>query len=449
VTSRPASPAALRLPLDPGLPLDPFALAGEEGRLFHSTGRVLVGLGTALTIELPLGLDARDDLERAARVLASVPCDDRTGLASNGVIGFGALPFDRAGRTALVVPEVVYGRDEDGAEWVTVVSPGPRALVPGLAGARAWLQDRSSGGRGPAPADPAPPRITPRSSDASFLAMVAEAIGAVEAGELSKVVLARQVDVRMPGPVDVVALLRRWHHLEPSCTVFSLPTADGQFVGASPELLVERSGTHVHCRPLAGTTERSAGRGTRSLPGELLHSAKDGTEHRLVVQAIEDVLAPLCAELHVPSAPDLVHLHNITHLGTSVTGTLASGPGGAVPSSIDLVAALHPTPAVGGVPSDRARELIARLEPWSRGHYAGPVGYLDARGDGRWMVGIRAASVSGADARLAAGVGIVDGSRPSTELEETDLKLTAVFDALAPGATFSTSGTPDRHRAVS
>ena len=298
---------------------------------------------------------------------------------------------------------------------------------------------------GPGPRDPAGsgpthgarlgPRIEPRSPDASFLAMVADALAAIDRGQLVKVVLARQVDVTMSAPVDVPALLRRWHRLEPNCTIFSVPTSDGQFVGASPELLVERTGTGVHSRPLAGTAERFVGSEGSLLPGELLESRKDATEHRLVVEAIEATLGALCSELQAPSQPDLVHLRNIIHLGTSLNGTLARRPDGRVPDALELVEALHPTPAVGGVPATTARAVIGRLEPESRGHYAGPVGYVDAAGDGRWMVGIRAMTIDGLTARLAAGVGIVDGSRPATELAETNLKLTAVLEVLAPGLT--------------
>jgi isochorismate synthase len=250
----------------------------------------------------------------------------------------------------------------------------------------------------------------------------------------------------MPAPVDVAALLDRWHRLEPTCTIFSVPTSDGQFVGASPELLVERTGTGVRSRPLAGTAERFVGSEGSLLPGELLESRKDATEHRLVVEAIEATLRDLCSELHAPSQPDLVHLRNIIHLGTSLTGTLARRPDGRVPSALELVGALHPTPAVGGVPATTALAVIGRLEPESRGHYAGPVGYVDAAGDGRWMVGIRAMAIDRLNSRLAAGVGIVDGSTPAIELAETNLKLSAVLDVLVPGLTITPAeGT---HRSV-
>lgn len=277
--------------------------------------------------------------------------------------------------------------------------------------------------------------------------MVGRALDAIGRGDVAKVVLARQVEVTMGRDIDVAELLRRWQRLEPNCTMFSVPTADGQFVGASPELLVERFGQEVRSRPLAGTTGRT-GVPVGGLPDELLDSAKDGNEHRLVVEAIGEALAPLAAELTVPTQPGLVHLHTITHLGTRIDATLARRPDGTLPSALDLVAVLHPTPAVGGVPAMAARNLIDRIEPGDRGHYAGPVGYLDGDGDGTWMVGIRSMSVRGPVARLAAGVGIVDGSDPESELIETNLKLTAVFDALAPGLPFSTGADPARREAV-
>ena len=289
--------------------------------------------------------------------------------------------------------------------------------------------------------------ITPRLSDDSFEALVAEAGRSIAAEDVAKVVVARQVDVRMGEAIDVEALLHRWRLLEPACAVFSMPTPTGQLVGASPELLVQRTGRRVHSRPLAGTTDR-ADRSHGVLPRELLTSAKDGAEHRMVVDAIRQALEPLCSELDVPSRPDLVHLHSIIHLGTSVTGTLARRPDGSVPTALDLLAALHPTPAVGGVPRDRALALIARLEPESRGHYAGPVGYVDARGDGCWMLGIRSATVQGRDARLAAGVGVIEGSDPRAERVESVLKLAAVFDALAPGVPFTTAAQPPARREV-
>lgn len=448
----PSDLRGVRFLLGPGPAVDPFALVGTEGVLFHDDGRVLVGLGEATILTLPHGLDDPAELAAAHRRLTSIPCDDRTGLGTCGVIGFGSLPFDRWRSASLVVPAVTYGRERSGEEWVTVISSDPEDLATGPGDLRSRLVGATT-----APLVPGPtvagggrssPHVLPRSTDEAFVTMVTEAVSAVDTGWVDKVVLARQVDVVMDEPIVVGDLLRRWHQLEPSCAVFSLPTADGLFVGASPELLVDRSGRTVHSRPLAGTTDRSDGVGG-VLPRELLASRKDGAEHRLVVEAIEAALAPWCEALTSPDRPDLVHLHTITHLGTSVHGTLRVRPDGTVPSALELLALLHPTPAVGGVPTGRAIELIGRLEPEPRGPYAGAVGTLDARGDGRWMLGIRALTVSDRTARLAAGVGIVSGSRPATELAETTLKLSAAFDALAPGEPFTTSGIPPQAEAVS
>jgi len=450
MTERPGAAVAVRLPLDPGPPIDPHELAGPRGIVFQSAERTLVGLGTALTLPLPHGLEARPDVDHVTSALASVACEDRFDPSTSGVVAFAALPFDRSEPAALVVPRIVYGSEASGGEWVTVVADDETDLPGGSAGLRAWLVRRSAGravgsaapgafdGAGDPVAPAGLPSVTPRTSDAAFCAMVAESVRAVESGEVAKVVVARHVDVRMADAIDVVALLGRWHRMEPTCSVFSMPTPHGQLVGASPELLVERSGLGVRSRPLAGTTDRAGGSGS-ILPRELLASSKDGAEHRMVVEAIGEALAPLCSQLDVPALPDLVHLHNITHLGTSVAGVLRRGPDGSAPTALALVAALHPTPAVGGVPRHRALDLISRLEPEARGYYAGAVGYVDGRGDGRWMVGIRAMSVNGAHARLTAGVGVVAGSDPRTELAETSLKLTAAFDALAPGRPFTTT----------
>jgi isochorismate synthase len=340
----------------------------------------------------------------------------------------------------LVVPEVIYERRANGEQWVTVVGRAfagePRdelaayrrdlstpAIEPGHGKAHSLLR---GGG------------IHELSSEDEFLDIVAEAVAAIDRGELTKVVLARQVDVDFERPIDIPALLFRWRAMEPNCSVFSMPTPKGQFVGASPELLIERHGEQVLSRPLAGTT----GLMSDADASEFRSSTKESLEHRLVAEAIGRALTPLCSEVDLPPGPELVRLHNIIHLGTAIHGKLRRQPtpdgDGEVPTALDLVAALHPTPAVGGVPTDRAVDAIAKLEPDLRGTYAGPVGYVDGNGDGHWVVGIRAATLHGVTARLAAGVGIVSGSEPRAELAETSLKFTAVFDALAPGLLFTT-----------
>lgn len=417
--------AGVRRRLGPGTPIDPYALAGAEGVVFDTGRRVLVGMGRALVIGLEGGLESSSGLRRARQTLAAIPCDDRTGLGGSGVVALGALPFDRGAPASLTVPEVTYGRDADGTEWITVIGSwtgdDPRAEL---------LARRTRGDPSSDPSGATTAAVEPLTSDAAFLEMVATAVTSIRHGRLAKVVLARQVDVHLGSEPDLPALLGRWRRLEPNCTVFSMPTPDGRFVGASPELLVARHGPAVLSRPLAGTI----GQGSAASDAALRRSTKDAGEHRLVVEAIGAVLAPLCTSLDVPGSPELVHLRNVVHLGTTIQGVLRGDGGDGTPSALDLVGALHPTPAVGGVPLGIALDTILELEPTPRGAYAGPVGYLGGDGDGEWVVGIRAATLNGDTARLAAGVGIVEGSEPAAELSETDLKFTAVLDALAPGA---------------
>lgn len=418
---------AVRYLVPPGPPLDPYALAGDRGTLFDTGTRVLVGLGEAVTLGLPGGLDDAPGLAGVRRALASVTVEDRTGLAGAPVVAFGALPFERSAPTSMVVPALTYGREEDGTEWVTAFGD---AAGTGTGDLRADLRARQH----PAPSGAArrpdgQASIEPSWPAARFLDMVAAALDAIADGTLAKVVLARQVELHLTAAPDLAELLGRWRRLEPNCTVFSMPTPEGRFIGASPELLVARRGSAVSARPLAGT----AGRGSEA-DDRLLGSTKDTAEHRLVVEAIAAALEPRCSTLEVPTRPELVHLRNVVHFGTGIQGTLRPDADGYLPTALDLVAALHPTPAVGGVPLDRALAAIARLEPFARGAYAGPVGYVDADGDGEWVVGIRAATLTGDTARLTAGVGIVSGSDPGAELAETDLKLAAVIEALVPGA---------------
>ena len=218
-------------------------------------------------------------------------------------------------------------------------------------------------------------------------------------------------------------ILRRLHALYPSCMIFAV---DG-FVGASPELLVSRRGRDVHSHPLAGTVQRSGNpEADDALTNAMLTSAKQRQEHSLVVDEVVAALRPCCDELVVPDAPSIVALRNVSHLGTPLTGRLTDPP----PTSLDLVARLHPTPAVAGSPTAAAVDYLGRVEGFDRGRYAGPVGWMDARGDGEWAVGIRSAEIRASTARLFAGVGVVADSDPEAELVETQLKLQALLAAV-------------------
>jgi menaquinone-specific isochorismate synthase len=256
-----------------------------------------------------------------------------------------------------------------------------------------------------------------------WCASVTEAVARIEAGDVEKVVLARAVEVEADGPLVVPEIVRRLRVLFPSCMVFSV---DG-FVGASPELLVARLGLDVRSQPLAGTVARSGDpRTDERLARQLLASHKDRHEHRLVVDAVASTLRPVCDRLDIPSTPAIVPLRNVAHLGTTIRGRLATP----APSALSIARRLHPTPAVAGTPTIAALSLLSMLEGSPRGHYAGPVGWVDGRGNGEWAVGIRSAEVTGNRARLMSGVGIVAGSDPDDELAETQLKLQALLAAI-------------------
>lgn len=332
----------------------------------------------------------------------------------------GAIPFDRHRVLELTQPALVT-RDLDwSAAWtqhmgrtapVAVDDAQHDAFVPGL-----W-------------------HMIPQPSRASYEAAVARATAHMEhASEpaLRKVVLSRSLVLNSTVPIDLERLLARLR-LDASVTTFATPLpldADGNdrtLVGATPELLLEKSGNLVVSHPLAGSTpRRPSSTDDQAAADALLRSEKDHREHAAVVEAIADVLTPYCVALNVPRAPSLVSTATMWHLGTRITGRLRCD----TTSSLELLDVVHPTPAVCGVPQDRAQALIAELEGFDRDYFTGAVGWCDARGDGRWLVTIRCAEVSGTRARLYAGAGIVVGSDPVSEGAETSAKLETMLRAL-------------------
>ncbi len=404
--------------LPPG-PLDPVALCGDHGVYFHNRSVTLAGSGVAALLPLPRGLDDPAAPLDLLRRVAAIERDDPVGLPGTGPVAFGALGFEVAGATRLVIPSLLYGRSQ-GTEWVTVVGEPPPEVP-----SRAELLARS------AAVSRSEPRLAPNvvsCEPTDYGAAVDYATQAIAAGRLRKVVLARRLVLEAASSFAPSAVLGRLAAREPSATAFLFSSRAGAFVGASPELLISRRGGLIVSHPLAGTTASGVGPGRR-----LLASAKDLEEHELVVEDIARVLGSRCSELDVPGEPSLVALRSLNHLGTRIEGRLLEEDG-RLPSALELAAALHPTPAVGGVPLEPALELIAALEPGRRGCWAGPVGWMDAKGDGDWVVGLRSALVAGPEAVVWAGAGIVAASDPEAELAETDLKLAVVLEALAPGA---------------
>ena len=254
---------------------------------------------------------------------------------------------------------------------------------------------------------------------------MAEAVAAIKAGALRKVVLARDVFGTAAEPIDARVLLRRLAARYPDCFTFA---CDGM-IGATPELLVRREGREVSALVLGGTLPRGADPAQDdALGAELLASAKNNEEHAYAVVSIREALQPLCETLEVEPRPALLKFPNLQHLGTRVRGTLADSE--TPRSALALAAAVHPPAAVCGTPTGAALELIRELEHMDRERYAGPVGWIDAEGNGEWGIAIRCAQLSGRTARLFAGCGIVAGSQPAAELAETLVKLQPMRDAL-------------------
>ncbi|KRC64914.1 isochorismate synthase [Aeromicrobium sp. Root236] len=337
---------------------------------------------------------------------------DDIDLPGSGLVAFGSFTFtDDAEGSTLVVPEVVVGR-RDGVAWVTVIGLGISS-APDLAAST--------------PTEPAGTTFADGPVDSvTWQGLVGEAVKRIEQGGLDKVVLARDLVASLDEPLDVRAPLARLAADYPSCWTFHV---DG-FFGSTPEMLVRLERGLVTSRVLAGTIRRTGDDAhDLALAGSLARSSKDLEEHEYAVRSVAEALAPHCTSMNVPETPFVLHLPNVMHLATDVTGVIRDDA-----SVLGLAASLHPSAAVGGTPTAEAVRLIAEIELLDRGRYAGPVGWIGASGDGEWGIGLRSAQIEGDGSvvRLFAGCGIVADSVPADELAESNAKLIPVRDALTP-----------------
>ena len=399
---------------DPGDLLERIPQPDVVAWVHHGAG--LAGWGEAVRVTLPAGDDRFTAGEKWLRsVFDAAEVDDRVRARGSGPVAFGSFTFDASSDgSVMIVPRTILGRDGRGRAWLTTVTE--RGEVPAT-----W----------PPPANPelaAPTGLSwhdgslpgPRWEQA-----VAEAVAAIRAGGLRKVVLARDVFATADEPIDARVLLRRLALRYPDCFTFS---CDGM-IGATPELLVRRAGNQVSALVLGGTLPRGADPAQdKALGEELLASAKNNEEHAYAVDSIREALGPLCQTLDVEARPSLLKFPNLQHLGTQVRGVLVDGT--APRSALALAAAVHPPAAVCGTPAGTALELIRDLEHMDRERYAGPVGWVDANGNGEWGIALRCGQLSGRTARLFAGCGIVAGSEPAAELAETLVKLQPMRGAL-------------------
>ncbi len=391
--------------------LDPLALGIATGLLWSRSGLVIGGVGEAARI----AVDRPDNGSAAQHQLRALLGNDELERPASGVVALGALPFDPSEPGELVVPRVTVVRDAQRRRWMIVdddVSTAEAhdliddALAPqSMPQATKWEVESP---------------IAPEAWRDDIVATVRDRIAG---GEFRKVVLARELLVTADQPIDTAAVLRRLYQSFATAAVFAV---DG-FLGASPELLVGRVDDVVHAHPLAGTAPRSADPAEDGrLSAGLAASAKNRIEHGITIDWLLDNLLPYCSYVDAEPEPSIVTLANLHHLGTRVEGRL-SAPAASI---LDLVGALHPTPALGGDPQDGALAIIDTIEPGDRGRYGGPVGWVDASGNGEFAVGIRSGTFDGATASVWAGVGVVGDSDPEAELAETRTKFQAMFGAL-------------------
>jgi isochorismate synthase len=401
---------SLRGRLEPlGDAFDLLAAYGDGGFLFDRGGLGVAASGPVVATASPAAASRMlADVDRSIRgggrtvAVSALPFLDAAGPAATLSIGARSIRRSAMGETL----RIDIGDVEDPAPPARLIGPS----APSEPFGRAQLRERPL-------------------ADA-YGEAVTQLVADIRAGPMRKVVLARTIEVEAGRRLDPRRLAHRLRAVDPDAYTFAAPTRSGVIVGASPELLVSRFGREVRSNPLAGSAARSGDPTEDRRNGDLLlASAKDREEHAIVVEAIARTLEPLCRELSWDPEPVLLETPNVWHLSTRFRGLLREP----TPSALDLVLELHPTPAIAGEPRDAAVAAIERLEPFDRGAYAGPVGWVDASGDGEWAIALRCAELRDEHATLSAGAGIVADSDPAGEIDETDRKFRAFLDALRWG----------------
>lgn len=381
--------------------------------LFMRRGEGIAGIGEAARLEFRGPDRIRDAAAAWKRISAASTVRDEVGRSGSGLVAFGAFAFadDSACASVLIVPRVVVGR-RDGVSWVTRIAVTGEDAPPDAVAAsplgpefRVVLQPGALGPDG-------------------YRDAVATAISRILAGGVDKVVLARDLTGRLPEGGDVRRVLTDLAVSYPDTWTFAV---DG-LIGSSPETLVRVNAGTVTARVLAGSAGRGADAAADSAASlALATSTKDLDEHRFAVESVLGALRPHVRGVAASELPFTLKLPNLWHLASDVEGALTDGS-----TALDLTAALHPTAAVAGTPREAALALIAELEPLDRCRYGGPVGWVDADGNGKWAIALRAAEVR-ADGTITAfaGAGIVAESDPDRELAETKLKFRPVVEAFA------------------
>lgn len=397
----------------PIAPIDDLldALPQFGGLCWLRRGEGMVGWGITAKLQLR-GVERFSRTQRWwSEFCERLVVEDSVSVPGTGPIAFASFSFDPADASEVVIPKVLIGQ-RSGQTWITTMHTEGKEPPD-----TTWSVDALEGptsvqwGDGALGAD-------------EWEKIVARAVQRIGDGELDKVVLARDAVATVEGNLDPRPLLQRLASSYPTCWTFQV----AGLVGATPELLVRRTGDLVTSRVLAGTVSRRGDSDEdRGLAQALLASDKDLAEHAYAVNSVATALATHCTDMEIPETPSVLELANVQHLATDVTGRLADDA-----SLLALAASLHPTAAVCGTPTERARSMIAELEGMSRGRYAGPVGWFDTRGEGEFGIALRCAEIDDVNStvRAFAGCGIVAGSDPERELAESSAKLIPIRTAL-------------------
>ncbi len=415
-----------------------FTTADAESAVYWeqpSRAQAFVGLGSALSIT-PTGADRFTHLARQWSDIAESavgPADeDAPSLFGVGAFAFDAerpsdSVWDGFPRNVWTAPSVVVRRIDDRCMLQAQIAvPASREPAP-LDDLTALLRTASAtDGIGDATEDVSGRpdlRLRDPESRSWWDASVGGVLDRIERGDLDKLVLARRIEARADGPLSVGAILAGLRARFPQATIFAFRRGARCFLGATPERLVSLCGRRVSTSAVAGTSWNGAREAVGS--AAFLADPKERREHAYVVDALRDALAPLCRSLEIPAEPEVLSLPTLDHLHTPVSGELCE-----TSTVLDLVDRLHPTPAVCGVPLAQSLSLLRQYEPFDRGWYAGPIGWMDGNGDGEFMVALRSAVVDGERAFLFGGCGLVSGSNSAREWDESQRKMEAVLCAL-------------------
>lgn len=417
-------------------------LPASNPLLWWRKGAGMVGLGHTLTLEFTGANRITDAATAWHELAAAASVSDAVAIPGTGLMAFGTFSFAANSEmpSVLLVPRVIIGR-RDGRGWITRIRFAEESATTGMISVvRPGKHSSASSSNSEAAAGAADPRSTlpavtkvehaarvtlapGAQSQAGFMAAVDEAIERIRHKDVSKVVMARDLVGHLNAEDDIRATIVTLAQSYPDCWTYSV---DG-LIGSSPETLVSVHNNRMDARVLAGT----AGRGLDAASdlesaAELASSTKDLDEHGFAVRSVVEALAPFTSHLTTSDGPFTLKLPNVWHLATDIAAALTQDS-----TSLDLVQALHPTAAVAGTPTDQAVAVIAELEPFDRGRFAGPVGWIGADGDGEWAIALRCAQVSGSTVTAYAGCGIVADSVAETELNETFMKFRPIIDALS------------------